>query len=572
MEDANGNVSFSLKLTSKPTDSVSLQLNSASSGASILVIDVDSWDEWNEFTVSTDTTITVSSNDTQYSALTLNIYFTDSGDTVKINVEEGGTTLDKTITPTIDINSVSDAFPDENQTGEVSISLSEATQEDLTLPFNVSGTTNPGVSSNDLESLLSFENAVSLDGEDDYITVNNSTDFDFGNSFTMEAYVRVDSFSKAWETIISKGNTWQLSRNNETSTIYFGNSILSVSGSTNIDDGKWHHVAGVYTSRSLSLYIDGELDGFEDYGSASFDSSNSYNLLIGANEEVSDRNFQGEIDEVRIWNTARTQENIQAGMFQSLSGSENGLEIYYSFDESSVNDTTISDLTGQGYDGTLTNGDSSNFVASNYQKGLINIASGQDASTIAIAGINDGTDEGDESVTVSLESGDNYYLDLNYNEATITIDYEEPGVAFAQFSTVGNLNLSELASQLLDIELAQFVTTDSGENIATFNVALAQQPTADVTLTFDDANSTAATFTTDNWDENQQLTITTQVDDTDSSVSISSTDSTYNNQTFDLSISTSIIDISFDNNDSTLLTSEDGDSVDFCILLETAPT
>src|SRR5262249_19052432 len=64
--------------------------------------------------------------------------------------------------------------------------------------------------------------------------------------------------------------------------------------------------------------------------------------------------WDGELDEVRIWNTARSAAEIQSNMCRSLTGTEPGLMGYWRFDEGSG--TTVMDASGHGFDGTLVNG------------------------------------------------------------------------------------------------------------------------------------------------------------------------------------------------------------------------
>ena len=60
------------------------------------------------------------------------------------------------------------------------------------------------------------------------------------------------------------------------------------------------------------------------------------------------------MDEIRVWNVARTQAQIQASMNTSVPTNSAGLRAYYKLDESAG--TSTADATGNGYNGTLTNG------------------------------------------------------------------------------------------------------------------------------------------------------------------------------------------------------------------------
>jgi hypothetical protein len=66
------------------------------------------------------------------------------------------------------------------------------------------------------------------------------------------------------------------------------------------------------------------------------------------------------IDEVRIWNTARTQTEIQNNMNSEIATSSSGLALYYTFNQGiAAGDNTglipLIDQTGNGNNGTLTN-------------------------------------------------------------------------------------------------------------------------------------------------------------------------------------------------------------------------
>ena len=84
-------------------------------------------------------------------------------------------------------------------------------------------------------------------------------------------------------------------------------------------------------------------------GSALNVSANNNPIRIGS--DYGSRYFDGRIDEVRIWNIAREQDDIAADMNSTLFGNENGLVAYYHFNEGEGN--TLYDQTGNGHDGLL---------------------------------------------------------------------------------------------------------------------------------------------------------------------------------------------------------------------------
>ncbi len=129
-----------------------------------------------------------------------------------------------------------------------------------------------------------------------------------------------------------------------------------------IQPGKWAHYAAVYDGNKLKVYINGSLYDEKD---AEFNITNV--LWLGF-----DANFNGKMDEFRLWNTARTQAEISAFMRKELTGEEPGLVVYYNFNEGAPDaDNTglvaVTDLTGLGNNGSLggfaLSGTASNFSA-----------------------------------------------------------------------------------------------------------------------------------------------------------------------------------------------------------------
>ncbi|MEM4248476.1 MAG: carboxypeptidase regulatory-like domain-containing protein, partial [Candidatus Nanoarchaeia archaeon] len=110
----------------------------------------------------------------------------------------------------------------------------------------------------------------------------------------------------------------------------------------------WTHLAMTYdanvASDNLKLYANGTLVAKATVNGKLYNSLIDSPLIVGSTGNQSGT-FQ--IDELRLWNKARTQSEIAATMTSELSGNEPGLVAYYNF-----NDTT-KDITGNGHDGVL---------------------------------------------------------------------------------------------------------------------------------------------------------------------------------------------------------------------------
>jgi hypothetical protein len=96
--------------------------------------------------------------------------------------------------------------------------------------------------------------------------------------------------------------------------------------------GSWCHLAGTYDGDSLKCYLNGSLLGSSYAGSISVSSSSP---LYFSYDDVQNFPYEltGSIDEVRIWNYARTEQEIRNSMNVRLAGSEGGLVGYWRLDE-----------------------------------------------------------------------------------------------------------------------------------------------------------------------------------------------------------------------------------------------
>lgn len=137
---------------------------------------------------------------------------------------------------------------------------------------------------------------------------------------------------------------------NANATFYIGNPyIYTAIYQYELNDGRWHHIAGVFSlSGSIALYIDGELA--DSAKAAKKIAPNNSHFLIGGDGR---RSLNGIIDEVRVWNVARSNEEIRSFMYHPLEGNEYGLIGYWDFDEDSGK--TVFDKSLSGIDGRMIN-------------------------------------------------------------------------------------------------------------------------------------------------------------------------------------------------------------------------
>ncbi|MCG5644945.1 gliding motility-associated C-terminal domain-containing protein [Flavobacteriaceae bacterium LSUCC0859] len=226
----------------------------------------------------------------------------------------------------------------------------------------------------DTQSLVGRSNALNFDGTNDYVDLNSNV---FGGSsvsnFTIEFWFKPDNSilnDNQYHNII--GNPEGSSTSKRNPSIWFKNGYLHYDSS---DVGKvttssvtplsiWYHVSWVKNGTSSILRVNGE---------TVLNEAISGSLTLYGNYYIgkADNYFKGLIDEVRIWNVVRTEDQIRASMNRSLTGNESGLLAYYDFNQetasgSNTGATTLIDRTGSGNTGTLEgfalSGSSSNWV------------------------------------------------------------------------------------------------------------------------------------------------------------------------------------------------------------------
>jgi hypothetical protein len=168
------------------------------------------------------------------------------------------------------------------------------------------------------------------------VSPSANADHDFTGPFTVECWMRPSN--TGWDTgaepLVTKGDTaWRLQRDPNSGGVRFGTTGLSpvaLGTSEPLSPGVWHHIAAVYDGVYKYIYVNGALAAAEAV--TGFLAVNDQPVRLGANSERPNRQFDGLLDEVRIWNTARSAAEIYDAMYRRLTGDEPGLVTYFNFD------------------------------------------------------------------------------------------------------------------------------------------------------------------------------------------------------------------------------------------------
>ena len=185
-----------------------------------------------------------------------------------------------------------------------------------------------------------------FDGSDDYAQAVNESIFDLTSQITVSAWIKVSAFNRNFQAIATKGdNAWRIQRWSNTNQIEFACTGLSYNpphgslvGNRSVNDGRWHHVAGVYDGAMMYLYVDGVLDAFA--AASGNINTNNYKVMIGENAQTrptQNRCWCGWMDDVRVYDSSLSA--VQINIIKE-GGAASGLIAHWKFDEGNP-DATI---------------------------------------------------------------------------------------------------------------------------------------------------------------------------------------------------------------------------------------
>lgn len=262
--------------------------------------------------------------------------------------------------------------------------------------------------------------ALNFDGVDDYVKIPNNVVLDGMANFTFELWFRATTNGPTFRALLDKGGSFPYLIGLFTNVAVFLEGNQVVLGQGNILDNQWHHLAVTGNGPSVTCYLDGGAIASGTYGNPL--NSGPADLYIGAAYSGSGTLFydhwSGGIDEIRIWNVARTAAQIEGNRLYTLSGSEPGLVAYYKCDTTSgqtlVNSVVV---TGAAIDGVLGSSTSSDpedpiFTTSDFTPMFYCVSgTGQPNSAAARLQVNGaGTGTGPGPFNVSVNGGSNLTL------------------------------------------------------------------------------------------------------------------------------------------------------------------
>ena len=117
---------------------------------------------------------------------------------------------------------------------------------------------------------------------------------------------------------------------------------------SNVVLNTWTHLTATLQGNQVKLYVNGKLEAQKTISGFSLNTARPLRIGAGATERNPDYCFPGQVAEVRIWNKARSEAEIQGDMNTSLTGRESGLVGYWP-----LRDGSATDYSTNGNDGTI---------------------------------------------------------------------------------------------------------------------------------------------------------------------------------------------------------------------------
>ncbi len=187
---------------------------------------------------------------------------------------------------------------------------------------DLSGNGNNGTISNATWTTGKFGSALNFNGSSSRVTIPDSASLDLSTGMTLEAWVKPNAALSGWQDVVYKGDDrYYLMGSSNTNVPDVG--ATSTTAHTNLyaksalATGTWAHLAATFDGTTLNFYINGTLVASNTWSGTLSTSTNP--LTIGS-DSIYGQFFNGVIDEVRVYNRALSQTEVQTDMNTAVAG------------------------------------------------------------------------------------------------------------------------------------------------------------------------------------------------------------------------------------------------------------
>lgn len=217
-----------------------------------------------------------------------------------------------------------------------------------------------------------FGKALSLNGNNEYVSIPNSQSLNMPKQLTISAWVKFDEIQK--QPIVTKaeyGNYQYYLGMTSTGAIEFtvNEDDTWKTTDTRLETGQWYHitVTADRNTDAIRIYINGVEDANSPFTAEYPFHRNSNDVRIGAAEEYSYQNLRGTVDDVIIVNRSLSKDEITQ-LYQNdndiVMPSDTVLHLKFNEGEG----TRVEDSSGFGNSGTVTRGNEYSYYSYDYSK------------------------------------------------------------------------------------------------------------------------------------------------------------------------------------------------------------
>lgn len=200
---------------------------------------------------------------------------------------------------------------------------------------------------------------LSFDGDDDHVQVISEEVLTNLSRLTLEIFVKIEEYDN--EHVVYQGasdfviEAYKIGVVDGVPEFRLRGGLPDasiVSATTVMDLNKWYHIAATYDGSIARIYVDGILENSANFNEQIENTPNGH-LYIGIDrdgENNYNQAFKGCMDELRIWNFVKTQEQILAGINTEPAPNAAGLVAYYNMEQQGI---ILGDISANGNDGVL---------------------------------------------------------------------------------------------------------------------------------------------------------------------------------------------------------------------------
>ncbi len=184
--------------------------------------------------------------------------------------------------------------------------------------------------------------ALDFDGTDDFVFSNANIGISGTSDRTIECWVKIEPVPSNFQHIINwgsaaltPGTAFGFYQSPGTHDLFFygQGGAFDYDTGENIADGLWHHIAATYDGTTVRTYVDGGETATSNQVMTLNTTDGSLFLGIRQDQPTFGSNANMELEEVRVWNRVLEEDEINGTKDCELDGSEEGLILYYDFNQ-----------------------------------------------------------------------------------------------------------------------------------------------------------------------------------------------------------------------------------------------